>query len=43
MHEVVLVREESLCDVERELRISLLYLIKRSEDDDTIDPEVFAL
>lgn len=35
-------REHSLRDIDRQLSISLLYLMKRSEDNDTIDPDIGA-
>lgn len=35
-------REHSLRDIDRQLSISLLYLMKRSQNDDTIDPDIGA-
>lgn len=42
MDEIVLMREHPLCDIDRQFSISLLYLMKGSEDDDTIDPDIGA-
>lgn len=38
MDEVVLMRQHSLRDIDRQFSISLLYLVERSQDNDTIDP-----
>ena len=40
VNQIMLMCEHSLSDVDREFPISLLYLVKRSENDDAINPEV---
>ena len=42
MNEIMLMREHPLRDIDRQFSISLLYLMKRSEDDDAVYPEIGA-